>query len=171
MPESSTLHAALVEELHDIYDAEQQVTRALPRMAEAATSESLRGGLAAHLEETWEHVLRVEQALAMLDESPRARHCDGMAGILDESAAVLDSDADGTRDARLIAAAQRVEHYEMAVYGTLVNWAHAMGHDEVAELLQMTLEEEKATDAHLTALAVSGINQQAAQLSHGSHRH
>lgn len=170
MPESSTLHEALVDELHDIYDAEQQVARALPLMASAATSESLRDGLTAHLEETREHVLRVEQALAMLDESPLSRHCDGMAGILDEGVSVVESDEDGTKDARLIAAAQRVEHYEMAVYGTLVNWAHAMGHDEVAELLQMTLEEEKLADSHLTALAVSGINQQAAELEHGSNR-
>ena len=170
MPESRTLHEALVDELHDIYDAEQQVARALPRMASAATSESLRDGMTAHLEETREHVLRVEQALAMLDESPLSRHCDGMAGILDEGVSVVESDEDGTKDARLIAAAQRVEHYEMAVYGTLVNWAHAMGQDEVAELLQMTLEEEKSADSHLTALAVSGINQQAAELAHGSNR-
>ena len=168
MAETNTLHTALVDELQDIYDAEQQITKALPKMVEAATSEDLRAGFEAHLEETRDHVLRVEQALAMLDEKARGKHCDGMAGILDEGAAVLKVDADDlSKDARLIAAAQRVEHYEMAVYGTLVTWARAMGHSEVADLLQMTLDEEKMADANLTALAEGGINQQAAILAHG----
>jgi ferritin-like metal-binding protein YciE len=167
MAETNTLHDAFIEELRDIYDAEQQITRSLPRMAEAATSADLRAGFEAHLEETRDHVMRVEQALAMLDEKARAKHCDGMAGILDEGTAVLKVDSDDmSKDARLIAAAQRVEHYEMAVYGTLVTWARAMGHSEVADLLQMNLDEEKMADANLTALAEGGINQQAAQLAH-----
>lgn len=168
MAETNTLHTALLDELRDIYDAEQQITKALPKMVEAATSEQLRAGFEAHLEETRDHVLRVEQALAMLDEKPRAKHCDGMAGILDEGRAVLKQDSDDmSKDARLIAAAQRVEHYEMAVYGTLVTWARAMGHSEVADLLQMTLDEEKAADDTLTALAEGGINQNAALVAHG----
>jgi ferritin-like metal-binding protein YciE len=155
-----------------MYDAEQQLSRTLPRMVEAAMSKTLRDGLAAHLEETLEHVLRVEQALAMLDEAAMARHCAGLAGILDEGASVLaEDDDDASKDARLIAAAQRVEHYEMAVYGTLVAWARAMGHAEVAELLQMTLDEEKTADANLTALAEGGINRLAAAAAPAEIRH
>jgi ferritin-like metal-binding protein YciE len=167
MAEVNTLHNAFVDELRDIYDGEQQITKALPKMIEAASDDSLRSAFEAHLGQTQEQIQRLERVFDSLDEAVRGKHCDGMKGILDEGAAVLDESYDETtRDACLVSAAQRVEHYEMAVYGTLVSWARAMGHDDAADLLQTTLEEEKETDAQLSAIAEDGINQQAALLAH-----
>lgn len=163
MAEMGTLHDAFLDELRDTYDAEKQLTKALPKMVKASTSAALRDAFEAHLEETRQQVERLEQVFASLDEKARGKHCDGMAGIIAEGQAILEEDFDETTmDACLIAAAQRVEHYEMAAYGTLVAWARVLDHTEAADLLQETLDEEKAADEKLSAIAEGGINQAAA---------
>jgi ferritin-like metal-binding protein YciE len=167
MAETGTLHDAFLEELRDTYDAEKQLTKALPKLAKAASSADLRAAFESHLEETRGHVERLEQVFESLDEKVRGKHCEGIAGIIDEGKTILEEDFDeATMDACLIAAGQRAEHYEMAAYGTLVAWARGMGHTEAATLLQETLDEEKAADEKLTALAEGGINQDAADAAH-----
>jgi ferritin-like metal-binding protein YciE len=167
MAEPGTLHDAFIDELRDTYDAEKQLTKALPKMAKAAKSPELRTALEAHLEETMGQIERLERVFESLEEKVRGKHCDGMAGIIEEGKSIMGEDFDdATMDACLIAAGQRAEHYEMAAYGTLVAWARGMGHDEAANLLQETLEEEKAADEKLTAIAESGINQDAADAAH-----
>ena len=167
MAETGTLHDAFIEELRDTYDAEKQLTKALPKMAKAASSSNLRAAFEAHLEETRGQIERLEEVFASLEEKPRGKHCEGMAGIIEEGKSVMSEDFDDTTmDACLIASGQRAEHYEMAAYGTLVAWARAMGHDDAADLLQQTLEEEKATDEKLTTIAEGGINQEAADAAH-----
>ena len=169
MAESGTLHDAFLDELRDTYDAEKQLTKALPKMAKAATSAELRSAFEEHLEETEGQIERLEQVFEALDEKAKGKHCDGMAGIVDEAKNMMGEDFDGpTLDAVLIASAQRVEHYEMAAYGTLVAWARGMGHTEAADLLQETLDEEKAADEKLTAIAEGGINRDAADAAHPS---
>jgi ferritin-like metal-binding protein YciE len=168
MADAGTLHDAFIDELRDVYDAEKQLTKALPRMAKAASSPELREAFQAHLEETRGQVERLEEVFTSLDEKAKGKHCDGIAGIIEEAKAVMEEDFDEvTMDACLIAGAQRAEHYEMAAYGTLVAWARAMGHTEAADLLQETLDEEKATDEKLSSLAEGGINQEAASGAHG----
>jgi ferritin-like metal-binding protein YciE len=167
MAEMGTLHDAFLDELRDTYDAEKQITKALPKMAKAASSPELRTAFETHLEETRGQIARLEDVFAALGEKVRGKHCDGMAGIIEEGKSAMEEDFDeSTLDAALIASAQRVEHYEMAAYGTLVSWAKAMGHTEAADLLEETLEEEKSTDAKLTQLAEGGINQEAADAAH-----
>ncbi|HKH74034.1 MAG TPA: ferritin-like domain-containing protein [Vicinamibacterales bacterium] len=167
MAEMGTLHEAFVDELRDTYDAEKQLTKALPKMAKAANSPELREAIESHLEETRQQIERLEQVFESLEEKARGKHCDGIAGIIQEAQAIMQEDFDEpTADACLIAAAQRAEHYEMAAYGTLVAWARAMGHDEAADLLQETLDEEKAADEKLNTLAEGGINEQAAEGAH-----
>jgi len=164
MPDAGTLHDAFIDELRDTYDAEKQLTKALPKLAKAASSPKLRAAFEAHLEQTREHVERLERVFESLDEKVRGKHCDGIAGIIDEGKSIMEEDLDqATMDACLIAAGQRAEHYEMAAYGTLAAWARGMGHIEAAKLLEKTLGEEKAADEKLTSLAESGINQQAAE--------
>jgi ferritin-like metal-binding protein YciE len=167
MADAGTLHDAFIDELRDAYDAEKQLTKALPKMAKAASSPELRDAFEMHLEETRGQVERLEEVFASLDEKVRGKRCDGIAGIIEEGKAVMEEDFDDvTMDACLIAGAQRAEHYEMAAYGTLVAWARAMGHEEAALLLQETLEEEKAADEKLSSLADGGINQGAAEAAH-----
>ena len=167
MADAGTLHDAFLDELRDIYDAEKQLTKALQKMAKAATSPDLRAGFEEHLEETQGQIGRLEQVFESLDEKVKGKHCDGIAGIIEEGKAAMEEDFDeSTMDACLIASGQRAEHYEMAAYGTLVAWARAMGHNEAADLLQETLDEEKAADEKLTALAEGGINQEAADTAH-----
>jgi ferritin-like metal-binding protein YciE len=169
MAEAGTLHEAFVEELRDTYDAEKQLIKALPKLAKAARSEELRAAFETHLEETRGHAERLERVFENLDEKARGKHCDGIAGIIEEGKSIIEEDFDAaTMDARLIAAGQRAEHYEMAAYGTLVAWAQSMGHTEAAKLLQETLDEEKAADKTLTSLAEAGINQDAAEAAHGN---
>jgi ferritin-like metal-binding protein YciE len=158
-----TLHDAFLDELRDSYDAEKQLTKALPKLAKAATSPALRAAFENHLEETRGQIDRLEQVFELLDEKVRGKHCDGIAGIIDEGKAVMEEDFDdATMDACLIASGQRAEHYEMAAYGTLVAWARGLGQTEAADLLQQTLDEEKAADQKLSQLAEGGINQEAA---------
>ena len=163
MPDAGTLHDAFIDELRDAYDAEKQLTKALPKMAKAARSPELRTAFEEHLEETRGQIERLEQVFASLDEKVRGKHCDGIAGIIEEGKSVMEEDFDAaTMDACLIAGGQRAEHYEMAAYGTLIAWAKAMGHMDAVELLQETLDEEKAADEKLSTLAEGGINQTAA---------
>ena len=157
------LHEAFVDELRDAYDAEKQLLKALPKLAKASNSDELRTAFTDHLEETRGHVERLEQVFASIDEKVRGKHCDGIAGIIEEGKAVMEEDFDpDTMDACLIAAGQRSEHYEMAAYGTLAAWAKAMGHSEAAELLNSILEEEKAADEKLNEIAEGSVNRQAA---------
>ena len=164
MAENGTLHDAFVDELRDLYDAEKQLTKALPKLAKSATSPKLRDAFESHLEETRGHIERLEQVFEGLDEKVRGKHCDGIAGIIEEGKSIMEEDFDEvTMDACLIAAGQRAEHYEIGAYGTLIAWAEAMGHNEAIKLLQQNLNEEKAADKKLSALAEGGINQPAAE--------
>jgi ferritin-like metal-binding protein YciE len=167
MADAGTLHDAFVDELKDTYDAEKQLLKALPKLAKAASTPELRAAFEKHLEETRGQVERLEQVFESLDEAPKGKHCDGIAGIIEEGKKIMEEDFDdATMDACLIAAGQRAEHYEMAAYGTLVAWAQAMGHNEAAMLLQETLDEEKAADEKLSSIAEDGVNQEAADTAH-----
>jgi len=135
----------------------------LKKMAKAAKDDNLRNAFETHLEETQGQVERLEQVFGLLNEKVKGKHCDGIAGIIEEGSSVLEEDFDdATMNACLIASGQRAEHYEMAAYGTLVAWARVLGHDDAADLLQQTLDEEKAADEKLSALAEGGINDDAA---------
>jgi len=163
MADAGTLRDAFIDELRDAYDAEKQLTKALPKMAKAASSPKLRTAFEQHLEETRGQIERLEQIFESLDEKVRGKHCEGIAGIIEEGKSVMEEDFDdATMDACLIAGGQRAEHYEMAAYGTLIAWAKAMGHMDAVDLLQQNLDEEKTADEKLTALAEGGINQTAA---------
>jgi ferritin-like metal-binding protein YciE len=167
MAEAETLHDAFIDELRDSYDAEKQLTKALPKLAKAASNPKLREAFETHLEETHGHVQRLEQVFESLDEKVQGKHCEGIAGIIEEGKSIMEESFDGNAmDACLIAAGQRAEHYEMAAYGTLIAWAKAMGHTEATRLLQQTLDEEKAADKKLSGLAEGGINQSAADAAH-----
>lgn len=149
-----TLRELYVEELKDIYSAETQLTKALPKMAKAASSDELQEGFEEHLEQTKEHVQRLEKIFKMLEESPTGKKCLGMEGLIKEGSEVIGEDfEDDVKDSALIAAAQRVEHYEIAAYGTVAAYADVLGETEQAQLLQETLQEEKDTDEKLTELA------------------
>ena len=169
MAEAGTLHDAFIDELRDAYDAERQLTKALPKMAKAASNPHLRSAFEAHLEETKNQVSKLEEVFGLLEEKVRGKHCEGIAGIIEEAKSIMEEDFDdGTMDACLVAAGQRAEHYEIAAYGTLVAWARAMGHDDTAEILEGILDEEKAADEKLTELAEGrGINDEAASGAHG----
>jgi ferritin-like metal-binding protein YciE len=163
MKTPTTLHDAFLSELRDTYDAEKQILKALPKMIKAASSARLRKELEAHGKQTRNQVIRLEKVFKNLKQPVKGKHCEGMAGILKEGASVLEENHDATTmDACIIASAQRVEHYEMAAYGTLVAWSRMVGNPATSRLLQDTLLEEKGADLKLTALAEAGINQQAA---------
>lgn len=158
------LHEMFLAELRDSYDAEQQLVKALPKMAEAASHPQLKQAFESHLNETKQHVARLEQAFELLGEKAKGETCEAMKGLVKEGGEVIDKKgdlADAAVDAGLIAAAQKVEHYEIASYGTLANWSRAMGHDEVTVLLDATLKEEKGADEKLNTLAENGINEEA----------
>jgi len=162
--ENSEFHEFFVDELKDIYWAEKHLVKALPKMKKAATSPELAAAFDKHTEETNSHIATLEQVFQLLDEKVQAKKCDAMEGLLKEADSIIEDTDAGTliRDAGLILAAQKVEHYEIATYGTLVVFAQNMGHNDVAELLQLTLDNEKATDVALTEVAESFVNQQAA---------
>lgn len=162
-----TLHDAFIDELRDAYDAEKQLTKALGKLAKAATAPPLRQAFESHLVETEGQIERLEKVFESLDEKVKGKHCDGIAGIIEEGKSVMEEDFDDmAMDACLIAAGQRAEHYEMAAYGTLVAWARVMGHEDAAKLLQKNLDEEKAADLKLSQLAEGGLNQEAADAAH-----
>lgn len=155
----NTLKDLYIHELKDLYSAEKQIIRALPKMAKAAASKDLAKGFQEHLEQTKEHAVRLENILSSHDQTTRGPKCRGMEGVLAEGAEIIEEEADDeVRDAGLIAAAQRVEHYEMAGYGTARTYAELLGDKEGAKLLQTTLDEESATDQKLTKLAQSSVN-------------
>lgn len=150
-----------IDELKDLYSAENQLVKALPKMARAASSEELRAGFEEHLEQTKGHVQRLEQIFEMLNESPKGKKCKAMEGLVEEGSEVMKEDfEDALLDAALIGAAQRVEHYEIAAYGTVRAFAEELGESDQASLLEETLEEEKETDEKLSQLAKQ-INAQA----------
>jgi ferritin-like metal-binding protein YciE len=152
--QQQALRDLYIDELRDIYNAETQLVKALPKMAEAATSEELRSGFEEHLEQTRGHVSRLEQILKALDEKPTGKKCAGMEGLVKEGSEMIGDDFEGeVKDAGLIGAAQRVEHYEIAAYGTVRAFAQLLNERQAVDLLTETLEEEKETDKKLTQLA------------------
>jgi len=154
-----TLHDLYVDELKDLYSAEHQILKALPKMATAASDAHLAKAFTDHLAQTKDQVARLDKIFKKLDVSPRGKTCKAMEGLLEEGKEVVDEDADPTvKDAALIAAAQRVEHYEMAGYGCVRTFARLLGEDAAADLLQETLDEEGAADKKLTKLAETVIN-------------
>lgn len=162
MAEVANLHEALIDELKDLYNAEKQLTKALPKLAKNATNPALAAALTSHLKETQVQVRRLEQCFSELEEKPKGKLCDGMQGIIKEGNKMVEEVEEGAvLDACIIAAAQRSEHYEIGAYGTCIAWANAMGHKKVAQLLTQTLNEEKAADKKLSAIAESGINEAA----------
>jgi|SRR5215469_16001904 len=154
-----SLHDLYVNELQDIYGAEEQILRALPKVIEKTTTPELRQALSNHLEETRGHVSRLVQIFEMHGEEAKKQKCKGMQGVLSEGDDLIGHDAPPqVRDAAIISACQRVEHYEMAVYGTLRTYAQQMGHERAAALLQQTLNEETAADQKLTNIASTRVN-------------
>ncbi len=165
---SKTLHDAFLAELRDLYNAEKQIAKALPKMAKAASAAPLADAFQSHFRETEGQIKRLEQVFESLGEPAKSKTCEGMAGIIEEGKDIISEDFDdAAMDAALIAAAQKVEHYEIGSYGTVIAWAEAMGHNEAARLLRMTLNEEESTDEKLSSLATGGINEEAASLAHG----
>jgi ferritin-like metal-binding protein YciE len=158
-----SLDKLFLEELKDVYNAEKQIVRALPRMAKAAESQELRQAFTRHLKETQGHVERLERIFKELDQPARGKKCKGMEGLLEEGKEIMEQEGEGAViDAALIAAAQRVEHYEMAAYGCLRTYAQLLGHSDAERLLQQTLNEEEAADQKLTQIGEGGVNQAAA---------
>ena len=150
----NSLRGLYLDELRDLYSAEKQLTKALPKMAKAATSEELSNGFSEHLEQTRGHVGRLEQIFEALGEHSSGKKCAGMEGLIEEGSEVMGDDFEGdVMDAALIGAAQRVEHYEIAAYGTVCAFAELLGETEHLKLLQQTLDEEKQTDEKLTELS------------------
>jgi ferritin-like metal-binding protein YciE len=156
MAKMQTLEEAFVDEIRDLYDAEKQLTRALPKMAKAANSQELRDAFREHLEVTKGQVARLEQVFEALGQKARSKPCKGMKGLIEEGQEIIEQDAEeNIADLALIGAAQKVEHYEISGYGTMRTFAQAMGQKEVAQLLDQTLKEEEATDKKLTMIAKS----------------
>jgi ferritin-like metal-binding protein YciE len=153
--ELKDLRDLFIEELRDLYSAESQIIKALPKMTKAASSAELKSGFEEHLEQTKEHLTRLEQIFESLDQSPKGKKCNGMEGLLEEGKELMDEDASPeVMDAGLIAAAQHVEHYEIAGYGCVRRYAELLGDKKAAGLLQKTLDEEKQTDQKLTKLSL-----------------
>ncbi len=158
----ATMHDLMIAELKDIYSAETQLVKALPKMARGSVTPTLRRAFEDHLDQTNEHVTRLEKIFSILGVSSRGTKCKGMEGLLEEGSEMLDEEGDETvRDAGIIAAAQRVEHYEIAAYGSTLAFATLLGHTDVAELLEKTLNEEKAADELLSTIAENDVNNQA----------
>jgi ferritin-like metal-binding protein YciE len=154
-----TLIQLFVDQLQDAYSAENQLVKALPQMAKAASSAELRAGIEQHLEETKNQVKRLEEAARLANADASGKTCEAMEGLIAEGKEMIAMKADGNvKDAGLIAAAQKVEHYEIALYGCLCTWAEELGMSDIKNLLHETLEEEKHTDAKLTELAEQRIN-------------
>jgi ferritin-like metal-binding protein YciE len=166
MPTNSkpqSLEQLFLEELRDIYDGEKQLVKALPRLARLASDPELKAGIEEHLKQTEQHVERIESVFEMLDSPARAKKCVGIRGLIKEGQETTKGDFDSAvKDAALIASAQKVEHYEIAAYGTLCEWAKHLGRQGEGELLHETLEEEKGADQKLTHLAQTLVNPQAA---------
>jgi ferritin-like metal-binding protein YciE len=162
---NSQLEKFFTDSLKDIYWAEKHLTKELPKMNKAATTQQLKDAIDEHLAQTEEHVARLEQVFELMGKKAQAKKCDAMEGLIKEGHSVVEETEEGsmTRDAGIIIAAQKVEHYEIATYGGLVTLANTMGLDEIAGILNTTLEEEKQTDANLSELAENDINWEAEQ--------
>lgn len=157
-----SLRKLFVEELRDVYNAENQLLKALPKMAKSASSDELKQAFEDHLAETREQVERLEQIFRSLDEKSKGKSCHGMQGLIEEGSEMLKEDGEeSVLDAGIIAAAQKIEHYEIATYGTLRTWADLMGEDDAAELLQQTLDEEGDADRRLNEIAEDIVNPEA----------
>jgi ferritin-like metal-binding protein YciE len=159
---AENLEGLLIETLRDTLDAEKQLVKALPKMAKAATSEELRAAFEDHLEVTRGQVTRLEEVFGELGVAPRGKHCAGMEGLIEEGKELIEEDPNSdVLDAGLIAAAQKVEHYEIAAYGTTRTWAEMLGYTKAAKLLQVSLDEEAEADEKLSQLAMSTVNVEA----------
>lgn len=162
----NSLDDLFVAQIRDLYDAEQRLTKALPKMAEAASSGHLKSAFESHLRETEQHVVRLEKVFASMNQSPKRETCEAMKGLISEGEEAISARGKAEiKDAALIAAAQRVEHYEISGYGTARTLAQHLGHDEIAQVLQRTLDEESACDEKLTRIAESSVNVSAASSS------
>jgi ferritin-like metal-binding protein YciE len=163
--DNSQLEKLFHDSLKDIYWAEKQLTKALPKMQKAATTEELKNAIGEHLAQTEEQVARLEQVFELFGWKAQAKKCDAMEGLIEEGNSVVEETEEGTmtRDAGIIMSAQKVEHYEIATYGCLVQFARTMGNEEAADILQTTLDEEKETDEGLTSIAENSINWEAEQ--------
>ena len=153
----SALRETFIDELKDLYDAEKQLLKALPKMAKAAENEELRAAFEEHEGQTEEQIARLEKVFEAFDEEPKGKKCKGMAGLIEEAKDLIEEEEG---DAALIAAAQKAEHYEISAYGTLAAWARVLGENEAVELLEETLEEESDTDDKLTTIAETVVNEQ-----------
>lgn len=162
---NSQLETFFHDALKDIYWAEKALTKALPKMMKKSTTDELRAAFQEHLTQTQEHVSRLEEVFEMMGKRAQAKKCEAMDGLLKEAESIIEETEDGTmtRDAAIIMAAQKVEHYEIATYGSLVQFAHTLGQDDAASILEQTLEEEKQTDENLTSVAEHNINWEAEQ--------
>jgi ferritin-like metal-binding protein YciE len=162
---NSQLEKFFTDSLKDIYWAEKHLTKALPKMQKAATTEELQSAIEEHLTQTKEQVSRLEQVFELMGKKAQAKKCDAMEGLVKEGESIVEETENGsmTRDVGIIAAAQKIEHYEIATYGTLVQLATTIGMEEAADLLRETLEEEKQTDQNLTEIAENNINWKAGQ--------
>ncbi len=164
MDKMETLEHLLIHELKDVYNAEKQLVKALPKVAKKASAPELKQAIEEHLEQTEEHVSRLEEVFEMLGQSAKSVKCKGMEGILEEGEEALKmKGSPDTLDAAIIMSAQKVEHYEIAAYGSLATWADMLGRKDIKRVLGQTLEEEEQTDEKLTKLAEAGINQSSAQ--------
>jgi len=159
-----SLRETFVEELKDLYDAEKQLLKALPKMAKAAQHEELKAAFETHLEETQNHIQRLEEVFEAFGETAKGKKCKAMQGLVEEGQDLIDEEEG---DAALICAAQKIEHYEIASYGSLRTWAEMLEEDEAVDLLQETLDEEKATDEKLTEIAESAANPEEAEGEEG----
>ncbi len=166
---NSQLDKYFTDSLKDIYWAEKHLTKALPKMHKAATTDELKNAIEEHLSQTEGHITRLEQVFEIIGKKAQAKKCDAMEGIIKEGTSIVEETEDGsmTRDVGIIMAAQKVEHYEIATYGALVQLAKVMGFEDAADILQQTLEEEKQTDAGLTEIAENNINWEAEQEGSG----
>jgi ferritin-like metal-binding protein YciE len=164
MASLDSLSALMEEELKDLYDAEKQLTKALPKLAKKASSPELKEAFEEHLRQTEQHIERLDEVFEKLELPARGKKCTGMQNLIKEGDEMIaEAEDDATRDALMIAAAQKVEHYEIASYGTVRTWANLLGESDAAELLQNILDEEKETDQKLTSIAESSVNQEAAE--------
>jgi len=158
-----SLRDVITDGLKDLYNAENQLVKALPKMAKGAGSEELRNALTEHLEQTKNHVSRIEEACRIMNITPKGKTCHAMKGLIEEGSEILDEDGSpSAKDAAMIAAAQKVEHYEISAYGSLRTFATVLGENQLAELLNETLQEESEADKKLTQIAETGLNEEAA---------
>jgi ferritin-like metal-binding protein YciE len=166
---NTQLEKFFADSIKDIYWAEKHLTKALPKMQKAATTEELQQAISEHIVQTAEQVGRLEEIFGLLEMKPQAKKCEAMEGLVKEGESIIEETEDGsmTRDVGIIMAAQKVEHYEIATYGGLVQLAMVLGQDEIVDLLNQTLEEEKQTDANLTVIAEESINWEAEQEDEG----